>query len=149
MMIRIFSITSMVLGGMIYVLWRPDSLRMFSWFVALGIDQPITNMRNWSAALSGILPQWVYLSLPQSLWLLSGCLAIHSIWGDFWRRREQLWMTLVLCLALGGELGQATGTVGGVFDYLDLAMIFIAFIVAQTIAFIATRHPEGRETICR
>jgi len=142
----ILSIASMTLGGMIYVLWRPESLWMFSWFAALGVDQPVTSMRAWAAPLSGLMPGWIYLSLPQSLWLLSGCLAIHSIWGNWRCRREQCWMALVLSLALGGELGQAVGIIEGVFDFWDLALILVAFLGAQTVTFACDRCTRTRRT---
>ncbi len=136
----ILSIASMIFGGMIYVLWRPTSLKMFSWFSALGINQFIANMRIWAASLSGFFPAWIYFSLPKAMWLFSGCLAVHLIWKDYRCWQEQLWMVIVLSLALGGELGQAAGIIGGVFDILDLALIFVAFFMAQTIIIIMNKH---------
>ncbi len=52
-------------------------------------------------------------------------------------------MVLVLSLAVGGELGQATGIVQGVFDFLDLALIIVAFLAAQTIAFSNDKFTEN------
>lgn len=129
----ILSIVSMTIGGMIYVLWRPTSLKMFSWFSALGIDQIVANMRAYVAPLSGFLPEWIYFSLPQAMWLFSGCISVHSIWKDYRCWQEQLWMVVVLSLALGAELGQAAGIINGVFDILDLVLISVSFLMAQTI----------------
>ncbi|MEX1024115.1 MAG: hypothetical protein WD226_03470 [Planctomycetota bacterium] len=133
-MIWILSIASMVLGGMTYVLWRPESLTMFSWFSALGGGDVVTEMRGWAAPFSEVLPSWVYLSLPQSLWLFSGCLAIHALWKDSRGRQQRCWTAVIFSLALGGELGQAAGLVPGVFDPLDLALILAALGAAQVIA---------------
>jgi hypothetical protein len=133
-MIWILSITSMGLGGMTYVLWRPESLTMFSWFSALGGGDVVTEMRNWAAPVSKVLPLWVYLSLPQSLWLFSGCLAIHALWRNSRAWQQRCWMVVVFSLALCGEFGQAAGLVPGVFDPLDLALILAAFGAAQFIA---------------
>ena len=143
-MIRICSILTMTLGGMIYVLWRPDSLNMFSWFSAMGMGAPVATMRHWAAPYTAILPSWTYMSLPQALWLFSGCLAVHSVWREPRCRQEQCWMAVVLLLAAGGELGQAVGIVEGVFDVTDLALIVVAFLAALTIAFASGRHIETK-----
>lgn len=136
------STTSMILGGAVYLLWRPESLRMFSWFSSLGVAQPVASMREWAAPFSHILPSWACLSLPQSLWLLSGCLAIHLIWRDCFSTEEQLWMVAVLLLAIGGELGQAAGVVQGVFDPQDVVLILVAFLAAQAAAHADTMAAE-------
>lgn len=146
-MIRVVSIASMTVGGLIYILWRPDSLTMFSWLSALGLDRPVGFMRALAATYFGILPGWVYLSLPQALWVLSGCLGVHSIWRDIRRREEQSWMTAVLLVALGAELGQAIGFIEGVYDSVDLALVLVAFCAAQATA-LATTERVGNERVC-
>ena len=134
------SIASMFVGGMVYVLWRPDSLTMFSWFSTLGLDRPVGAMRAWAAAAPWAPPDWVCLSAPQALWLLSGCLAVHSIWGDARCPQERFWMAALTLLAVGAELGQAAQVVEGSFDPLDLALLALAFAAAQTIALSDSRR---------
>lgn len=141
----ILSLTSMSIGGMIYVLWRPDSLNMFSWFARLGVDKTVADMRDCATPFSGSLPAWVYLSLPQALWLFSGCLAIHSVWRHSRCRQERFWMAVVLVLALSGEFGQFAGVMGGVFDPSDLGLMLIGFFAAQTIAFATSGHAKTGE----
>ena len=51
-------------------------------------------------------------------------------------------MAIVLLLAAGGELGQAAGVVQGVFDFWDLALILLAFLVAQVVAHGETHTTE-------
>jgi hypothetical protein len=139
--IRFIAITSLAVGSMVYILWRPESLTMFSWFAALQMDGLISDIRQRAVAYSTVLPRWVYLSLPQALWVLSGCLAVHSIWRNVRSRHQQLWMFLVLTIALVGELGQAAGMIRGVFDYYDLGVVLAAFLVAQMLA-ITNTQPE-------
>ena len=146
-MTRSLSIASMTIGGMVYVVWRPDSLKMFSWFSALGLDRPVDAIRAWGAAYAQALPNWVYLSLPQALWLFSGCLAVHSIWRDARCRQEQFWMAAVALLAVGGELGQAAGVIQGTFDPMDLAVVVLAFIAAQSIR-LGDRRCRRTERTC-
>lgn len=136
------SIAAMTVGGLIYVLWRPDSLIMFSWFAAIGVDQVIADARAWAQPLRDSVPRFVHDSLPQALWLFSGCLAIHSVWRNWRYRGELLWITLVLTLAFGLELGQALGLMGGVFDYLDLALLIVAFLAACSVALAGEQATE-------
>ncbi len=143
-MVRIWSVLSMTLGGMMYVLWRPDSLKMFSWFSAMGMGVPVATMREWAAPYSANMPTWTYMSLPQALWLLSGCLAVHVVWRRHGCRQEQFWMAVVMLLAAGGELGQAVGIVEGVFDVTDLVLIVVAFLAALAIASTAGRRIETK-----
>lgn len=134
MLIRLLSIASIAIGATLYVLWRPGSLLFFAWLAALGLDGFVGELRGMAAGLSTTFPGWVYFSLPQGLWVLGGCLAIHSIWRDPRRPEQQFWMFIILLLAVGGELGQALGFVQGIFDPIDLALIFIAFMAAQLLA---------------
>lgn len=136
------AMASMTLGGMVYVLWRPESLKMFAWFSALGLDRPVDALRTWAAAYAQAFPSWVYLSLPQALWLFSGCLAVYLIWRDAPYRQEQFWMAAVVLLAVGGELGQAAGVIQGAFDPMDLALIVLAFIAAQSIRLVDKRYRD-------
>ena len=82
---------------------------------------------------------------PQALWVLSGCLAVHSIWKDITSVPEQLWMGGVLLLAVGFEVGQALGLVPGVFDVWDLSMILIAYVAAQGISWSINRSQLAKE----
>jgi len=134
MVIRLLSIAAISVGATIYVLWRPGSLLFFAWLAALGLDGLVREMRGMAEGFSTTFPGWVYFSLPQGLWVLGGCLAIHSIWRDRRCPAQQGWMFIILLLAVGGELGQASGFVQGIFDPTDLALIFIAFMAAQLLS---------------
>ncbi len=130
----ILSAILMVLGGSIYVLWRPSSLVMFGWFSAIGLGQPVEVLRQWVAPFAVHLPSWVYYSLPQALWLLSGCVAIHAIWKDWHLVSAQTWALIVLAIASGGEIGQALHVVPGVYDPTDLVLLVAAFVTYETVA---------------
>jgi hypothetical protein len=51
-------------------------------------------------------------------------------------------MSIVLILGVGGELGQALGFVQGIFDPADLALIFVAFIMARLLAATSTHASQ-------
>lgn len=120
----IASITGILIGGSIYILWRADTLLMFSWFQTLGMRNVVNVWRNWAAPYS-VFPRWVYFSLPQGLWLFSGLLAIHCIWRDSQCSEELTWCSLLLAIAGGLELGQLAGIVPGRFDPADLVTLLV------------------------
>ena len=121
------------MGGMIYVLWRSDSLLMFHWFATLGIDQQIRQLREAVAPYSGALPSAVCFSLPQALWLLSGILYSHSIWRDVSTLSWLFWTALLVVTALVAELGQLVGIVPGRFDIWDLLSLVAACLCGYAI----------------
>lgn len=142
---RFFIIVStllMLIGGMLYILYRPTSLIMFSWFSSLGFDNCINTMRAKGTSLADILPCWIVFSLPQALWCFSGFLAIHAIWLNVRCVQEQFWLTFVLLLALGGELGQLVGIIDGVFDFIDLLFLVLAFCLALFMFFIISNDKK-------
>ena len=70
----IIGIASIIFGGMIYVLWRKQTLLMFSWFDAMSLGIPIAILRDSASAYSSIMPRWFYFSLPNALWAFGGIL---------------------------------------------------------------------------
>lgn len=141
-MIAAFSILSMTIGGLIYVLWRPVTLNMFSWFSAIGLSQIVDTMRIWADVYYHFLPKWIYFSAPQALWLFSGCLAIHLVWLDVRSQQEQFWMVSVFLMAFGGELGQFVGIVQGTFDLVDITLVVLAFMAVEVIAFFDSPYKQ-------
>lgn len=105
------------IGGMIYVLFRSLSLKMFSWFESLGwIDQIIRfrgEVQHWE------LPMWAKFALPDGLWVFSYILLIGCIW-NFDYLKAKCVMFLLPLIAIGSELLQAIHVVKGTFDSVDL-----------------------------
>lgn len=124
------SIAAMLLGGMTYVVYRPESLWMFRWFDALGLGGVVDALRGSDLARSIRPPAWWIGSAPAALWLASGLLALRVAWIGPADRGRWLWIALLLVASSAGELGQAVDLVPGTFDLLDLAaMGFAAAVV--------------------
>jgi hypothetical protein len=123
------AVVAMLLGGLTYILHRPDSLLMFRWFEAIGLDPLIRALRG-SQLAGATPPSWWIASAPAALWLLSGLLALLAIWGREGLRHGWLWFAAVVAAAFAGELGQAVGVVPGVFDIADLVGSVLACAVA-------------------
>lgn len=104
-------------GGMIYILFRSLSLKMFSWFEFLGWMNHIHRFRgevqHWE------LPMWVKFALPDGLWVLSYILLIGCIWNFDYPKAKGV-MFLLPLIAINSELLQAINVVKGTFDSVDL-----------------------------
>ena len=130
------SFGGMLMGGLLYIVSRSESLLMFRWFDMLGIQDEVRALRFWTHPYLNSLPHWVYFSLPQALWYFSGLLAFELIWGTdasiFQQRRA--WICVFSVLALTLEFGQFFDIVPGRFDLLDLALLLVAWVVAAAIS---------------
>src|SRR5580765_6207739 len=123
-----------VLGGLIYICWRPQDLLMFRWLRAAGVESLINSLRAIAAPFRAIIPHWIVYSLPDGLWVY----ALTAFMIIRWRDRDSLtklfWLSTGLLLGVGSELGQLAGIVPGSFDYSDL----IVCLLAPTAAIIFT-----------
>ena len=139
----IVATAALLTGGMIYVLWRSESLLLFTWFDALGMGLTVRMLREHAASGSHAFPHWVIFSLPQALWLFSGILYFHSIWRRGSAISYVLWTAIFVAIAFGFELGQFLNVVPGYFDAWDALSLIAACLSAWTIVGF-THHREGR-----
>jgi len=124
------AVFALFLGGIIYVLWRDESLIMFRWFNDLGFGVKVHNIRLYAKPYANILPQWVIFSLPQALWLLSGILLLKSIWGNDKHKGMKLWLIILLTMAFGIEYVQYLHWIPGTFDELDIGLLIGGCIIS-------------------
>jgi hypothetical protein len=129
------SIATMFVGGMIYVLWRPDTLIMFSWFKTLGLQNSVEELRRVASPYASIFPSWVIYALPQALWFFSGLVAFHSIWATRSKKIYWIYFSGFVSIAFTTEFGQLLNVVPGHFDVSDVLWLLIAGILALIITF--------------
>lgn len=134
----IFPLTS---GGLIYILFRKDSLKMFSWFHKIGLSELISSARVF--APSFVPPDWVIYSLPDALWLFSFTSLILLLWENKLTLNAILWVAATTVIGIFSEIGQALKLVPGTFDSLDLLLL----LLASTISFIITFRNRTTKTI--
>ncbi|MET3537027.1 hypothetical protein SAMN05216324_105157 [Chryseobacterium limigenitum] len=67
-----------ILGGFIYIIFRPESLIMFRWFKYLSISNEINIIQNLRNIYS--FPPWLVYSLPDGLWIFSYTTLSLEIW---------------------------------------------------------------------
>lgn len=118
-----------IIGGMIYTLFRVDTLLVFKVYEFLHIDRFIANFRESTLALE--IPDFVKYSLPDGLWVYAFTYFLVSIWKfeENTGKEKYLIMLIPLCLGVGGEVMQIFFSQIGTFDYQDLFISLIAYIV--------------------
>lgn len=138
------SFLSLLAGGMIYVLWRPYTLKMFGWFSTIGIDNVVENFRCSLSTTKVFLPKWFVYSLPQGLWCLSGYFFIHALWMNLFSLEEQIWLALILCLGICIETFQLFGFLPGIFDFVDVVWIVLPYLFALALFSVFQCNPSSQ-----
>ena len=105
-------------GGMIYVLYRPESLLLFRVTDSLGMTPLIDIVRSNTSKV--MLPSFMINSLPAGLWTASYLMMMY-ITTKFHTRRIRLMLALPLPItAIVLEFMQLFGWCPGTFDIYDL-----------------------------
>ena len=126
-------------GGIIYLLFRSDSLMMFRWADAIGVKPVLDDMRVYCTTIQMDNLNWFFFSLPDGLWVYSFTSFMLIVWGLKFSRHSIFWISIGPLLALCGEMGQAFGVVRGTFDPTDLILCLIGSILPLVILFPANR----------
>lgn len=122
--ILLASISSLILGTTIYLLFRTSTLKVFKWLKIFEIDFVNSNLRRSSISYFAYLPKWMLFSLPDGLWIFSYVCAMVYIWNFKIHLQSICWIAIIPCIAIASEIGQATDLVPGTFDPLDLFFYF-------------------------
>lgn len=114
-----------IIGGYIYVVFRPMSLRMFSWFESVEIMDTIDMLR-----LNPILKtdsSFIIYSLPNGLWATSYILIMDAIWAPS-IKMQILFVSIIPIVGILSELLQSAGFLKGTFDTTDILCYAIPYI---------------------
>ena len=122
---------TLFLGGIIYVLFRPQYLLMFDWIEAIGLTESISRIRENSNAN---LPDWIIYALPDALWTFSYLLCIGCIW-KFDVRRCLPALLILPTVSVVDEILQSLNMVPGTFDLMDI----IAYSISSLIGIVYLR----------
>ena len=114
-------------GGMIYVLYRPESLLLFRVTDSLGMTPLIDIVRSNTSKV--MLPSFMINSLPAGLWTASYLMMMY-ITTKFHTRRIRLMLALPLpVMAIVLELMQFFGWCPGTFDIYDLICYIVPLFI--------------------
>jgi len=118
-------ILPLFIGGCTYIFFRSNSLKMFAWFKALGLNNMIDQGRTGVQHMHGI-PQWIIFSLPDALWLFSFTNGMLLLWNYRLTKQSCGWILLAPAIGILSEAGQAVHIVPGTFDFVDMALLLAA-----------------------
>lgn len=120
----------LLIGSLIYVLFRSESLIVFNWLGYLGILEHIREFRELLNSFKYVLPNWVIYSLADGLWVY----AFVSAYLIYFK--IDYWLIVPFLLSIGIEILQYFQFFQGTFDVLDL----IYFIIGYTLPFLLLKN---------
>lgn len=126
------SFLTLLCGGLIYVLFRTATLKMFVWYKTIGLGGLTNGLRKLTFKFANELPEWILFSLPDGLWVFSYVCSMLAIWQNSVSSKNAFWILIIPILAIGSEIGQLFGLVVGTFDFADL----LFYIFGMTLSFI-------------
>lgn len=121
-------IVPLLLGGVIYIAFRSQSLILFTWFDKISISGFTNLIRDFLYPLNSILPEWVIYSLPDGLWVYSFTAFLIIIWNNRYES-VKYWMMIPFTALLLIELLQLTGLLTGTCDLADIYVSLSAFVL--------------------
>lgn len=121
-------VAPVVLGALIYLLWRSPRLLVFDWASTVGAQPAVQAARHTVAGFA--IPAVVLFSLPDALWTYALTYAVGAVWSAPRSAGRRVWLALCALAALGPEIGQALTAVPGTFDPVDLILCAGAFALA-------------------
>ena len=118
------------LGAVIYCLLRDPSLIIFKPIKTSTVYSFILSLQQISMPVSELFPRWFLYSLPDALW----CYACVSLILIYWREGplffKAFWLSVVITLSFGFEVGQLLNIVPGTFCAYDLLFSAAAIALA-------------------
>lgn len=123
----VFAICLLFMGGMIYLLFRTESLLMFQWVGYLHVESFIYNLRENASPIS--IPAFCKFCLPDGLWISSYIIVVDTIWRGVSPKRRLIWCMSLPLIAIITELMQFCNIIVGTFDYYDLLSYIIPTLV--------------------
>lgn len=124
--------------GMMYIYFRPDTLKMFHFFRYIGILDILESMKQDPS----IVDSWVLYNLPDGVWLFAYAIIIGCIWNfkirDCWK-----FILVMPTISISHEFMQGLGIMHGTYDQNDVFAYIIAVIAGFTYIYAVDRIAFG------
>jgi hypothetical protein len=120
----------LLMGGMTYLLFRPQTLLMFHVTDAIGLSAAINSMRE---GISSQLPEFIIYNLPCALWA-----AAYILTTEYFLYRQSVKTRILVAgiipvIGAVSELLQLTGLLPGTFDVADLLCYLVPYLLYLSI----------------
>jgi hypothetical protein len=140
----IFFLTPITVGAAIYLLFRPTNLTVFHWADKVGLYGYVMIVRT-HLDIAQYLPSWAIYSLPNGLWAFSFMVLISIIWGNAKSTEKTTFITLVIILSVGSEIGQLNSLIPGTFCLVDVTFNTIGVLSGYYIGQLYIRREINNE----
>ena len=136
------------LCGMMYITFRPDTLKMFHWLKLFGLLDYLVDLQHNPARV----PFWMLYNLPDGVWLFAYSILIGCIWNF---KVRDCWMFILVMpfICIPHEFLQGLGIMHGTYDANDVLAYVLAIVagflyidIVHLLAFKDVDRVERRRT---
>lgn len=121
----------LIIGTLIYILFRNDRILIFEWIKYVSIDDTIYTIRRSTLPLCKYIPNFILYSIPDFIWVYSGTISLLYIWKC--SMYKYLWIFLPVICAVGAEILQKVGLISGTFCIIDITFYITGFVLSYII----------------
>jgi len=121
--IMTYVILPIFIGGLIYIVSRSKSLKMFDWFEKINLSNEVRIIRDYFSNVE--LPNWIIYNLPDFLWVFSFTSLLFIIWNKKIEKENVFYLLFPMGIGVLSEFGQLFSIINGTFDKVDI--IFYVF----------------------
>ena len=116
--------TCIFMCGLMYISFRPDTLKMFHFFKVFGLLDYLDELQHNPARV----PMWMLYNLPDGIWLFAYSILIGAIWNF---KIRDCWMFILVMpfICIPHEFLQGLGIMHGTYDPSDVLAYLLAIIV--------------------
>lgn len=133
-----------MLGGVIYIIFRTEKLIMFHWFEYLSLSNEVNFIKTFKNVYS--FPDWFIYNLPDGLWLCSYTAISLEIWKHSITKQNIFWIFSIPFITILSEIFQLFKIIPGTFDFIDIVFylfgIFFAYFISKIIIFNTKKHEK-------
>jgi VanZ family protein len=116
--ILILGFSPLLIGGIIYIGYRPKTILLFDWIEAIGARNIINNVRN--LLLNYDLFDWIKFNLPDYLWVFGFTSGMLILWSEKKSRIKSLYILLPVFMGISSEFLQYFIHSLGTYDVYDV-----------------------------
>lgn len=122
------SALAILIGGMIYLLFRSTDIIVLHWIDSIGLDGWIREIRSFEPGGPLTIPSWIIYSLPNGLWAFAYALILSFLWIKRSSRIKWFWLATIPILVFGFEFSQYMKILPGTFSMGDLLAGLVGII---------------------